>query len=233
MMPNIQTQIAGSYSLKAHFKSATKNNESHFLLTPAGITLAQQKPASAKTVFTQYLGAKTYVNPTFIAELFGKLALKGESARCVEALQMLDSRIKALSTITIGGVSGVFADIGLPSLLSVNMLGDGMNKLLQIALTMLANPGSILLVDEIENGFHYSFYPKLWEMIGKLAEETGCQVIATTHSYECISGAAILAKAHTELFRFVRLDHTASGVAAKNFENDSFEYAIDSGMEVR
>ncbi|MDR1084678.1 MAG: ATP-binding protein [Deltaproteobacteria bacterium] len=73
------------------------------------------------------------------------------------------------------------------------MLVDGINRLIQIVLIILANPGSIILIDEeIETGFHYSFFPKLWEIIGKLSLETDCQVFATTHSYECIKGTKTL-----------------------------------------
>jgi hypothetical protein len=92
-----------------------------------------------------------------------------------------------------------------------------------------------ILIDEIENGFHYSFYPKLWEIIGKLARETYCQVFATTHSYECIGGASILTegKPTQDLFGFIRLDHKDGAIVPKIFDNDSFEYALSHNWEVR
>jgi AAA15 family ATPase/GTPase len=138
-----------------------------------------------------------------------------------------------LSVILIGGIGTIFADIGLSSRISINMMGDGISKLMQIALLMLANPGAIVLVDEIENGFHYSFFPKLWEVVGGLARETKCQLFITTHSYECISGATALTTEKSELFRFIRLDRCGGIIVPKLFENDSFEYAVKNEMEVR
>jgi energy-coupling factor transporter ATP-binding protein EcfA2 len=231
--PNIQSPTANSYPLKLVFKSDTRNDISHFLLTQGGITLTQQKPATTKPPLTQYLGSKISQNASVLSEWFGSLELKGKKSECVKVLQILDPRIQDLSVIVIGGLSGVYADIGLSSRLSINMLGDGMNKLMQIALVMLSNPGSIVLVDEIENGFHYSFFPKLWEIIGKLAEETECQLFITTHSYECISGATVIATENPNLFRFVRLDRNGGTVIPKLFENDSFEYAVKNEIEVR
>jgi hypothetical protein len=161
--------------------------------------------------------------------------LAGERSKVIEVLKVLEPRIKDLSVVVIGGVSGIYADIGLPKRLSVNMLGDGVNRLIQIALSMFANPGAILLIDEIENGFHYSLFPKLWEIICKLAAETHCQVFATTHSYECISGAMELAadEARESLFRFVRLEQENDIVVPHVFENDSFAYAVRNDWEVR
>lgn len=74
-------------------------------------------------------------------------------------------------------------------LLPLKLAGDGICKLLFILLAIIANPNSIILIDEIETGFHYSKYPKLWEVIANPARDYNCQIIATTHSYECIDGA--------------------------------------------
>ena len=72
-------------------------------------------------------------------------------------------------------------------LLLLKMVGDGVNRLLSILLTIMRNPGpnAVLLIDEIETGFHYSVYGRLWEAVMNTARENRCQVIATTHSYEC------------------------------------------------
>jgi predicted ATPase len=100
---------------------------------------------------------------------------------------------------------------------------------------MLSNPGSTILIDEIENGFHYSFFPKLWEIIGNVSQETGCQVVATSHSYECIKGAKCLAlnKDKPDLFRFIRLDRIDDTIVPKIFDNEAFEYSINNEWEVR
>jgi AAA15 family ATPase/GTPase len=229
----IGTPISNSYPLKLNYKDSKKNDISHFILTERGITWLPQKPITTKTPYTQYLSSKISLTPIQLAEWFGKLEMEGKRSKCVEVLQILEPRIKDLSVVVIGGISGIYADLGLPSRLSINMLGDGINKLMYIALTMLANPGSIVLIDEIENGFHYSFFSKLWEIIGKLAEDTQCQIFATTHSYECSRGALPLAVEKTETFRFIRLDKIEGKIQAHPFDNDSFEYSIKNEWEVR
>lgn len=227
--------ISNAYPLKISYENQNENSVSHFVLTEAGVMLYSGKAVKAKTPRAQYMGPQIGMPPQYAAEWLSGIDLAGERGKCVEALKILEPRLKDLSVAVINGVNGIYAGIGLPKRLPVNMLGNGVNKLMQLALAMLAHPGSILLVDEIETGFHYSLFPKLWEIIGKLAGETGCQVFATTHSYECVSGAAGLAAndADSNLFRFIRLDQEDGVVVSHVFENDSFNYAVHNDWEVR
>jgi predicted ATPase len=182
-----------------------------------------------------YLYSARVIPVAKTSELLGKLDVTKQKPKVLEILRMFDPRIQDVSSIALGEGVSIFADIGLPSLQPINTLGDGVNKLMLIALLMLANPGAVILIDEVENGFHYSFFPKLWEIIGKLATETNCQVIATSHSYECIQGALGLATdtEKPDLFRFIRLDKVNGKPVAKVFDNDSFENLIENDWEVR
>ena len=48
---------------------------------------------------------------------------------------------------------------------SVNNLGDGINKLFNIVLVLLACPKSVVLIDEIENGLHHSRLFDVWKYV--------------------------------------------------------------------
>ncbi|MDJ0837057.1 MAG: AAA family ATPase [Acidobacteriota bacterium] len=65
-------------------------------------------------------------------------------------------------------------------------LGDGMNHLFRIVLALANAAGGMLLIDEFENGLHYSVQNEVWNMIFKIARELNVQVFATTHSWDCI-----------------------------------------------
>ncbi|MDR1162906.1 MAG: AAA family ATPase [Candidatus Accumulibacter sp.] len=227
--------IYNSYPLETNYECNERKEVSHFVLSEKGIALHFGKSVHAPTKYVYYMGGNIIVPPHLVAEFLSQIDLAGKHGECIDALKILEQRIKDVSVVVIGGIGGVYADLGEPKKFPLNVLGGGVNKLMQIVATMLANPGSIFLVDEIENGFHYSFFPALWKIIGKLAAETRCQFFATTHSYECISGARDLATGDPEgrLFRFVRLDKQGETVVPRIFENDSFDYAIQSDLEVR
>jgi AAA15 family ATPase/GTPase len=225
----------GNYSIRVNYKDSERNDIYHYSIINDSIEMDIDKLSKSAVTPMVYLTTRLYYDAVIVAELLGKLEMEGDKSKCIQLLKLLDERIIDLSAISINGIVGTYADIGLPKKLPINMLGDGINKLLHIALTMITIPNGIILIDEIENGFHYSFFPKLWDIIGKLAIETNCQVFATTHSYECICGAKTLATnaASPDLFRFVRLDRKNADIAPKVYENDSFEYAVSNDWEVR
>ena len=55
-----------------------------------------------------------------------------------------------------------------------------------MALSLVNARGDILLVDEFENGLHYTVQPYVWRMIFRLARSLDVQVFATTHSWDTI-----------------------------------------------
>ena len=70
--------------------------------------------------------------------------------------------------------------------LPLRSMGDGINRILTIILAMVNCENGYLLIDEFENGLHYSVQEKLWEIIFYLAERLNIQVFATTHSNDAI-----------------------------------------------
>jgi hypothetical protein len=55
-----------------------------------------------------------------------------------------------------------------------------------------------LLVDEFENGIHYSVHADLWQAIFRLASQYDLQVFATSHSWDCLRGFAEAVQRHPE-----------------------------------
>ena len=79
-----------------------------------------------------------------------------------------------------------------------------MIHLARLVLAVSDASNGIVLLDEIENGFHYSVLPNVWRLIESAANQFNTQVFATTHSIECVRAA------HNTLdsasFRLHRLD---------------------------
>ena len=99
----------------------------------------------------------------------------------------------------------------------------------------LANaPGGIVLIDEIENGIHHSAISKVWQAIGDAARRFNTQIVATTHSYECIE-AAYQAFAQTESydFRLHRLNAIAESIRVVTYNWETLAAALKAELEVR
>lgn len=82
---------------------------------------------------------------------------------------------------------------GLPHPVPLKSLGDGMLRVLQLILKIFPAQGGILLIDEFENGLHYSVQEEVWHLLFTLAKQLDVQIFATTHSWDCVSSFAKVA----------------------------------------
>jgi hypothetical protein len=67
-------------------------------------------------------------------------------------------------------------------------MGEGMNRMLGIALALVNAKDGMLLIDEVESGLHYSVEPELWRLVFRVAARLNVQVFSTTHNWDCIRG---------------------------------------------
>ncbi len=113
-------------------------------------------------------------------------------------------------------------------------LGDGAVKLFTVALA-LANCGDgFVLIDEAENGIHYSVQRSYWQMVLKIASANNVQVVATTHSWDCVRGFAQAASDSTDVDGvLIRLERDEAGLYAVEYPEEELAIAAEQGIEVR
>jgi AAA15 family ATPase/GTPase len=121
----------------------------------------------------------------------------------------------------------------------LSSLGDGMVRILQIALKLVTAKGGFLLIDEFENGLHYSIQEKVWSLIFDLSKSLDIQIFATTHSWDCIESFAKVAIDKQDidglLFRVGQsVRNSDKGrVIATVFEKEQLFSITQSDVEVR
>jgi hypothetical protein len=222
-----------SYALDIAYKTNGKKAASHLLIGVEGLGLHvdHMKAEKAQAVF---IGSRSLMNPNEDAERFGKLDIVGKQDEVIKFLRIIEPDLKALSSVTLGNISMIHGDIGLKRKIPVSYMGEGVSKLLSIILAIANSKDGIVLIDEFENGLHYSVMQKIWEGIGRAAREFNCQVIATTHSYECLDAAYNgLSGDLQNDFTYLRLDRIDDEAKARIFDFDMLKVAIDTNSEVR
>jgi len=129
----------------------------------------------------------TYVYPKSILQLLpnrlNNLIVRKKISGIIKILQKVDKNIVSVS---IGTDKLIYFDTGLPELVPINVMGDGIRRLLSIIVTIANQKNGFVFIDEIENGFHHKTLKILWQAIFDTAREYNVQIFATTHSYECI-----------------------------------------------
>ena len=82
---------------------------------------------------------------------------------------------------------GIYLDMeGIDELVQINAAGDGIRRFLNIVSTIANLESKVVLIDEIENGLHYTAYKLLWQSILAISEITNVQLFITTHSMETL-----------------------------------------------
>ena len=165
------------------------------------------------------------------AARLGQLRTRKQGKLVVEALQNIERNLQSIEDNTASGSPMIWGDVGLPELIPLPALGEGMTRIARLVLAIATSPGGVVLVDEIENGLHHSVLPKVWESVGLAARRFDTQVFATTHSLECVEAA------HSSLMEFglllYRLDADENSVRCTTYDQSERAAAIKHGLEVR
>ena len=162
------------------------------------------------------------------------MAKEGRECEAIDFLRIIEPRLETLKVITEGPGSSVHGKLeGFSHSFPIHFMGEGMEKLLNLLVGMVYSKGGCVFVDEMENGLHYSILPKIWEAIGKALRTHDCQLITTTHSYECLRAAHEGLSEMPEEFRYIRLHRKGEDVSAKLSNYDMIGTAIKTNLEVR
>jgi AAA15 family ATPase/GTPase len=127
----------------------------------------------------------------------------------------------------------------LPRPVPLNSLGDGMLRILQLVLKVFSAKGGFLLIDEFENGLHYSVQEKVWALLFQLSKELNIQIFVTTHSWDCIESFSKIAIENKNiegvLFRVGKSirDSEKGRVIATVFDEEQLYSITQSDVEVR
>ena len=236
---SFQSSAKRNYTLRFDFQvegSADYSEIGHYTASENGMLRELADDDGDKQVMQ--LSYTSFVNNNFvrtdraILDRMGKAEINGEKEKLIHFLNRIDSSISDIVTLSTNGIPQLYINTNR-KLLPVQFSGDGINKLLYIVLSIMDARDGILLIDEIDTGFHYSMYEDLWKIVSDVSRDYNCQVIATTHSYENIMGAVEGVKDYPEDFSFYRLGYTRNGIESFRYSYDLLKNALRSDMEVR
>jgi len=223
--------LSGGYPLKISFKFEKNLDVGHIVPLQNAITATWKNPIiQTKLPIVQYIGINND-NTQSLVFRFGQVEKSGKKNILINILQKLDADLEDLTTI-VDESPRLYAKKKNGPLLPLAAMGNGLSRLLQILCAMLEKPNGIILIDEIEAGFHFSFMPKLWEAIEKLANEMDVQIFATTHSLECLH-SLLDANVDKKNITYTRLGKVKETIRPFHFNGEELDYAISQNMEIR
>jgi AAA15 family ATPase/GTPase len=151
-------------------------------------------------------------------------------------LRTLDSRIVDSKITSPEGKPIIEIKLNNGQKFPLPMFGDAIKKAVEIILILLNTKNSILLIDEIENGLHYTKHKNLWEVLFNIAKDQNVQIFATTHSKEMMGAFAKVAQKQTAIkgvyFQMFRSEDDNQIVAAP-YSAEELDFALTGNLPLR
>lgn len=222
--------IEGEYGLKFNFEINEESFESELRFDLSTTTNTIDFPKKyVESLRCIYLTPKYDFN-TSIQGLENILKNKDEDF-IIEGLRFIEPRVKDF----IFTEEGIFVDIGIEKRIPINMMGDGVRKIVSLLTVIYDCKDGIVLIDEISNGFHYSVMSNLWNVIIKAAIKNNTQLFITTHDYDSIKGlrdtALNIYDENVATFKLLRTSDDE--LKALHYSLESVDYSINQEIEIR
>jgi hypothetical protein len=165
---------------------------------------------------------------------FGAIVEDGRLAEVLDAAKELFPEITSLMPIVLDNVPYLLADVGLEKPIPVSMLGSGLQHLLRLVCTVIDARGGVVCIDDVDAGMHTTMLPKLWQLMGTLAEQHNVQIFATTHSYESLSAASDALGTDESRLKVISIRRDKKRIIkAVHYSTTELQRAVESGYEVR
>ncbi len=228
-------------ALRVKFRGST-----HTLL-PHGVSVSTRMmrrsggTSSSEEIFCGLLGPDVPDNET-IEQLLNTLLLTPDEERAIEALNLVTDlsaeRVAMVDSGTrVGARAGRRSIVklkGADNPVPLRSLGDGAVRAFAVALALAASSNGFLLIDEAENGIHHSIQAKFWNMVLQTAQRNNVQVIATTHSWDCVVGFAQAANELEDVEGLlVRIERPPIGLRPITYDASRLNNIAKHGIEVR
>ncbi|BAU64000.1 hypothetical protein STA3757_13690 [Stanieria sp. NIES-3757] len=178
---------------------------------------------------TQFITSSALTSEKMI-ELFDQIVLTPEENLVQEALQTIEPKIERIASVSSEKYRRsearerfVVRLSGNHQRVPIGSMGDGIWRMLGLALATVGAANGVLFVDEIDTGLHFSTMSNMWKLIWETAKRLNVQVFATTHSSDCWTSLASIAN---------REDTVGDGITIQRIERDKDVGVVFSEREI-
>jgi hypothetical protein len=193
---------------------------------------------SSEQIRSIYLGPFSSRTTGQLGALWDAIALTDAQDEVVKALKLISPDIEAVSMIGSGEYrlrarTAIVRSKQFDAPVPLRTFGDGVNRLFGIILSLCNAKNGVLLIDEFENGLHYSVQASIWKTIFRLACDLNIQVFATSHSQDCVRAFQEAATGSHQDGVLIRLTRKGDKVLSTTFKERELEIATQNEIEVR
>jgi predicted ATPase len=184
-------------------------------------------------LFSQFIPS-SYLQDTMTDKL-AKIIKNKREGEILEVLRIVEPRLRDIQLVG----QEIMADVGLSQRLPINVLGDGIRKILCIILAVYNCANGVLIIDEIDNGLHYSVMKNMWRAVIASAKVYNVQLFVSTHNLDLLKGlSGYLEETDSEgdrpLVSAYKLIRKADDeIVSLYYDYDNLSYSIQQEIEMR
>ncbi|GAB1543194.1 hypothetical protein NUACC21_58680 [Scytonema sp. NUACC21] len=193
----------------------------------------------ASGLITQRCQFLTTVNITFssLAKMWDEITLTPKEDEVVRGLQIIEPNVERISfTSRQTSNSGIIIKVsGQHDPIPLGSMGDGMRRILNLAIFAVNAENGFLLVDEIDAGLYYEVQTDMWRLILEIAKRLNIQIFATTHSWDCVRAfQEVLDDVEdSNIGKLFCLDMKYGKLRAVEYVAENLKIAMQQNIEVR
>lgn len=165
---------------------------------------------------------------------FATLVKRNKKQVVIDALKEFDPDIESIEALPDGLY---LAMKGLHELLPISMAGDGVRRMINIMATIASEDYHIVMIDEFDNGLHYTTHKLMWRVLLKFIEKHNIQLFVTTHNLECLQSLEAVMQDDESLRELANVYNIAktkqAGFQAYRYSFEGLKEAIDNEIEIR
>ena len=195
-----------------------------------GSEIQVDQPAAPPPFVAVFLSSRVG-NAREDAMRLGRLRTRKMGDLVVEALRIVEPGLQSVEDNTASGTPMIWGDVGLAELVPLTVLGEGITRIARLIVEISTASDGIVLVDEIENGLHHTALENVWRAVDAAARRFNTQVVASTHSYECLEAAQRVLD--PDRLAVHRLENGGDGIRCVTYGPEAIQAAVTHGLEVR
>ncbi len=218
--------------LTLEYEEGSKRNIYQLSVDNDGLRISPTPPPPPfKAIFH---GSRARAQFSELADRYSALQLRDGEQTFVSALKVIEPRLTAITLLMAGGQPMLHGRLTTGRPIPLPLMGEGIMRLASYILSVSDAPNGVVLIDEIENGFHYSVLPEVWRVLAHAARRANVQIFTTTHSRECVVAAhEAFSKDLPYDLKLYRLEQGPADISVVAYDQQTLDAAVRAEFEVR
>lgn len=235
----VGTKIQGKISVSANYNEsfASKYIFNSDVNKVPGVTNLSQ------TGLQIFYISQTKTSPNIdFDDIFYRVEVEERTKDFVDVLMEIDPTITNIRTIGRDGIGPKIKQESNKNFINLSSYGDAIKSVIRYFSPIIErevfeknfNENYILLIDEIENGLHYTVHYEFWKKIFAASKKLNIQIFATTHSLEMIQQFNKVAKEEGDAAYFEMFRNQEEGkIKCIKHETEILEYELETKENFR